>query len=152
MNYKTILIVLFSTLSVQSCKTDELISYKFNTKYHAQIKERLGHPFGTIVNLEVEIIDGNHIPLKAAQEMYLLKVNSVNNAKLDTSIIMFFEDESGKLTTDLIKSSLLNKSVNLIGYETGKFRGFPNGYAKYKMMKSGFVYGFQNYLIILSKP
>lgn len=152
MKYKTVFFIIFLSLIIQGCTSDKSISYKFDTKYKAQIKEKLGHPFGTIVNLEAKVIDGNNLPLKGTQGRYLLQVKAVNKTKLDTLVTMFFEDESCNLTADSIQSSFLNKNINLIGYETGKFRGIPNGYSKYKMTKSGFVYGFHNYLIILSKP
>ena len=155
MNFKIILIISFFFLLVQSCKTKDSLnstSYKFDTKYQVKIKEHLGYAFGTIVNLEGKIIDGDNLNWKAAQGRYLFKVNSVNEAKLDTQIVMFFEDQSGVLSTDSAKHSLLNKTVSLIGYETGRFSGIPNGYDNYKMMYSGTFYGFHHYLIILSKP
>ena len=152
MAYKTIIIGLFFLLLIQSCKTKNTISYNFDTEYQAQIKERLGYPFGTIVNIEATLIDGFDVPLKAANGVYLLKVSSVNKTKFPTPIIMFFEDRSGKLSTDSLRPKL-NEKISLIGYETGTFRGNPNGYENYDIIRnSSLVYGFHNYLIILSKP
>ena len=141
-------LLVFITLNVKSQVESK---YKFDTKYSKTISEKLSFPFGTILEMEVKIINGDSLNFKAAKGNYLLQVEKVNNQALTTYYTFFFEDESDQLNKKFLASLNSSKTIKIIAYETGAFRGIPNGYDKYKPMKGGLLYGYQSYLVVLAK-
>ena len=151
MNYKTLFLLIFASIISLSCKIKHYDSYKFETEQEVTIKEKLGYPFGTIVNIEAVVTNGDDIPAKAYQGKYLLKVKAVNKNKIEYPVTMFFTDESGMLETDSLLNILVNKKINLVVYETGQFKGIPEGYDKYQLLRQDFLFGFHHNLIVLAK-
>ena len=136
------------------------------------VKTKLNVPFGTIVKLEVEIYDGDSLQMKEYQETYLLKINSVNdNPQLDT-LLMTFEDETEQIANynfklhkliydrmppsisqkqiDKMKRHYVGKKFTLMAYETGHFVGIPKDYSKYRPIRAGRNFYFENYLKVIS--
>ena len=70
-----------------------------NEKSVNPINEKLGHPFGTILNVKVEIVNGENT-MKATQSLYLMKVVEVNNETINDTIIMTFTDETEEFSID----------------------------------------------------
>lgn len=66
------------------------------TKLDCDCQPALKIPFRTIINLEVQIVDGCELMRKSFQDKYLLKVVSINGIPQNDSIIMSFKDETGQ--------------------------------------------------------
>src|SRR5690349_20038962 len=58
-------------------------------------REKLNVPFGKIVRMGIEIVDGDKLDDKGYESSFLLKVKSVENAPLGKPLIFEFEDETG---------------------------------------------------------
>ena len=137
-----------------------------------QITTKLGHSFGDILNLKVEIIHGNSLKRKALEGLYLMKILEVNNKPVEGNVYMTFVDETGKfprgcfelynylygketgsLTSDqvnVIEKQYLGKKANVIAYETGAFTGVPDGYFNYQPLRSSTGFYFESYLVVIS--
>ena len=132
---------------------------------------KLGIPFGTIAKVEAEIFYGGKIPQKQYEDVYLLKIKSVNGKIFNKTLLLRFEDETGTLAND--ESSLyklfykneadsltetqiiqmnkkyVGKKLTLMAYETGHFRGMPHNYLNYRPIADLF-FCFEHYLVIVS--
>jgi hypothetical protein len=140
---------------------------------------KLGIPFGTISKLEVEVYDGNNLHWKEYEGTYLFKINSIDNKKINDTLLLRFTDETETLASDDFSlhqliyrkkvSSLSNaqlgkmrkryvgKRFTLMAYETGQFKGTPDKYFDYKPITQGvphvfatLSFHFQHYLVIVS--
>lgn len=147
-------------------------SLSVDEKSTIQISTKLGHSFGEILNLKVEIIHGNTLRRKAVEGMYLMKILEVNSKPVEGNIYMTFVDETGKfprgcfelykylygketgsLSYDqvgIMEKQYLGKEANIMAYETGAFTGVPDGYFDYQPLKSTTGFYFESYLIIIS--
>lgn len=142
-------------------------------KYKRWFTEKLNHPFGTFLTLKVEVVDGETLRDKIHQGDYLFRIKTVDSVLLPEPIIMEFKDVTGYFPSDLFK---LNKYLNgvdtgyidgetaeknnakyagreftIIAYESGEFRGLPDGYWKYTkslIQDAGFY--FRHYLVVFS--
>lgn len=144
MNNSTLTFSLLIILSI-SCTQQLQSIFVQKTIYKREIKEKLNYPFGTVLNLEAEIINGNDYPLASWRSQLLIKINAVNNSKLDTTKIFFFDNEDITFNN---YDSLINKPFNLVGFETGGFIGKPTGSEGY-ILASSYLYHFQNRIVIL---
>ncbi|MFT3844158.1 MAG: hypothetical protein QM725_03835 [Lacibacter sp.] len=137
----------------------------------ASIKEKLNVPFGTIVKIKVEIVDGDTLRMKAYTRMFLFRVLSVGDKKLTTPAIIEFNDETGKFPNEMdglykylygktsgspsskeeetMKKKYVGKVFEIIGYETGGFVGEPVDYYKYQPGKQDWSFHFKNCLIVI---
>lgn len=109
------------------------------------ITPQLALQFGTIAKLEVEVIDGNTLPLRAYMGEYLLKVNSVNGKTSKDSVLLLFSDETGSL-----KKTNAGQKLTLMAYESGNFTGVPDSYFKYQPVRQDVGFGFRHYLIVVA--
>ncbi|MCS3869202.1 hypothetical protein J3D55_002118 [Chryseobacterium ginsenosidimutans] len=171
---KTILIFLFVLIST-------IFFGQNQTENSLLIKENLDFPFGTIVKMKVEIIDGASLNLKALQGQYLIKIKEINDKSLEKPVIMEFVDESREfptnnfalyellyekevengLSSDKIaemNKNYVGKIVVVLGYESGKFTGSPNKseYVKtnvnsFQLVNQDYGFHFKNYIVIDSK-
>ncbi|MCQ4141792.1 hypothetical protein [Chryseobacterium sp. EO14] len=162
---KIILSILFIISCVSCSKTNHHTS-----QINESIVPALNVPFGTIVPMEVKIIDGDSYHIKATEGSYLLEISSINNKTLNEKITLNFQDESGKLASDnfefyeilynkkaeiitedtikIIKNNFVGKTYKINTYESGSFVGIPDDYNKYSISQ-GTKFHFQSYLIIL---
>lgn len=145
------------------------------------IKENLDYPFGTLVKLKVEIVDGTDLKLKAMEGHYLINIKEVNDIPADKPFIMEFVDDSGEFPTEhfslykklykieaehdfslddikKMQKYYVGRTFIVLAYETGKFVGIPNesDYVRKKvnlprLMRQDVSFQFKNYLMIDSK-
>lgn len=137
----------------------------------ASIKEKLNVPFGTIVKMKVEIVDGDELRMKGYTGLFLFRVLSVSDKKLTKAAIIEFTDETGKFPNEMfglykylygkatgslsskeeeiMKKKYVGKVFEIIGYETGGFIGEPVDYYKYQETKQNWSFHFRNYLIVI---
>lgn len=169
MRIKKILINSLSCLIVYGCAVNS--NLLVNEKSVNPINEKLGHPFGTILNVKVEIVNGENT-MKATQSLYLMKVVEVNNETINDTIIMTFTDETEEFPIDgfelhryvygkeannlssaqkaIMEKNYVGKKFDVIAYETGGFEGMPKGYFDYQPIKQGTGFYFKHYLVIIS--
>lgn len=143
------------------------------------ILPELGIPFGTMSKLEVEVYDGDNLHWKAYVGAYLLKINSINNNKINDTLILRFTDETETLASDnfslyqliykkkvgslssaqleKMKKRYVGKKITVMAYETGQFTGAPDKYFDYKPIVPGIPhffatlpFHFQHSLVIVS--
>jgi hypothetical protein len=136
------------------------------------ITTKLGIPFGTIAKLEVEVYDGDNLQIKSYEGTYVLKVNSLNDKKINDTILLTFIDETGNLANDnfglykltygktvksltskqisKLKEKYVGKKLTLIAYETGHFTGMPKDYFKYRPVRAARGFHFEHYLVVIS--
>ena len=136
-------------------------------------KGRLNYPFGTILKLDVEIVDGDDLQLKESSGKYLLNVLRIEDSVINDTLIIPFEDETGlfpkddfelyehlndKTTGSLspdeitkMEQHYAGKRFRIAAYESGKFTGLPDGYNEYLDERAGKSFHFQNYLIVIGK-
>jgi len=110
---------------------------------------KLGIPFGTIAKLDAEIFDGTSLHWKVYEDVYLLKINTVNGKRVKDTVLLRFTDETGTLANDdfglykliykkkahsltsaqvrKMKARYTGKKLTLMAYETGHFSGKPYG-------------------------
>lgn len=169
MKFKIFIIILFC-LIISSCKTS---SYNLGNP-KSQIKEILGYPFGTVLEMEVEVVDGDNLGYKDYMGKYLFRVKKVENKIIKDSIVMYFEDlllgdrfpnnhfklykhlygeEAGMLTGKQIQEmerQYVGKTFRIAAYESGRFIGLPDNYLNYhRMPMSAPGFHFSNHLVIV---
>jgi hypothetical protein len=132
----------------------------------------LKKPFGNIVKLEVEIVDGESLQEKYYQSSFLFRVFSVDSVALALPVVMEFKDETGRFPDDIfnlhrflykkktgsinedkaarMKKEYVGKRFYIMAYETGEFRGLPNGYFKYQPVRQDFGFHFKRYLVVVA--
>lgn len=145
------------------------------------IKENLDYPFGTLVKLKVEIVDGTDLKMKVFEGRYLVKITEVNGVSVAKPFIMEFVDDSGEFPTEdfslykknygkeskgglsleqikKIQKDYVGKTFTILGYESGKFLGIPNesDYVRKKvnsprLMRQDVSFQFKNYIVIDSE-
>ncbi len=64
------------------------------------IKKNLDYPFGTLLKLKVEIVDGTDLKMKVFEGRYLVKITEVNGVSVAKPFIMEFVDDSGEFPTE----------------------------------------------------
>ena len=139
---------------------------------NTSITTKLGIPFGTISKLEVEVYDGDSLQMKAYEGTYLLKINSVNDIKINDTLLLAFTDETETLANDdfslhkltygkkaksltntqikKMKKNYVGKKLTVMAYETGHFSGMPKDYFKYRPSRADRDFHFEHYLAIVS--
>lgn len=145
------------------------------------IKEKLAFPFGTLVKLKFEIIDGASLKQKSLDGIYMMKIKEVNGNSLKEPFTLEFIDETGEfptenfalykkihrreaendLSSDEIKKmekDYVGKTFIVLAYESGKFVGTPEEsdyvYKKVhlpRLIKQDVSFQFKNYMVIDSK-
>lgn len=142
------------------------------TKY--TVKERLNEPFGTVVKLNIEIVDGDSLQRKEFGGIYLLKILKINGQTLKIPITIEFEDRTGDFPSenfslfehifgrsvngsisskviDKMKVRYVGKRYNIEGYESGEFTGNPD-YSQSEMpqiLEQNVSFHFKNYIVIV---
>jgi UDP-glucose 6-dehydrogenase len=133
---------------------------------------KLGIPFGTIAKLEAEIYDGYNFHDKGHEDMYLLKINSINGKIIKGILILPFDDETKTLANDVfslyeliykkkadeiseaqlakMKKQYVGKKVTIMAYETGDFIGMPQNYQKYRLIRQDRGFIFMHNLIVVA--
>jgi hypothetical protein len=134
-------------------------------------REKLAVPFGKIVPMNIEIVDGDKLDDKGYQSSFLIKVKSVENKSLGKPIIFEFKDETGNFPGDEfelykylygketgtisskisseIKKNYVGKEFNIMAYESGGFTGIPDDYFKYQPVRQDRMFHFSNYIIVV---
>lgn len=142
--YLIILILILSCSSNEKNKIPEAPYIQDSiTIKDGTIKPYLGFPFGTILNIEAIIVDGNSLLRKETTGEVLLHITKVNGKVINLTRPMWFEDETATITAS-------HNFYKLIVYETGKFQGIPNGYFEYRPLKQATGFHFRNYLQIIA--
>jgi len=152
--------------------TKTAVERTLTTKPKYSIKERLNHPFGTILKLTVEIIDGEELNDKYHESDFLFKVKSIDSVAVTKKIIMEFWDETGKFPTgqfelykylhgkevgsldsnqsDEIKKKYVGREFNILAYEAGGFKGIPDESYSYGYVRQDIAFNFYNYLVVIA--
>lgn len=163
------------------CISTMLFGQSSRAKTSYSIKENLDFPFGTLIKLKIEIIDGTSLKQKSLNGIYLMKINEINDQPFKESFITEFIDKSGEFPTedfglyekvykkkvknslssdeiDKIQKNYVGKTFTVLAYESGKFVGIPNesDFVKKKvnlprLMKQDVIFHFKNYIVIESK-
>jgi hypothetical protein len=163
--YKKHVFILFAFLCLIP-HTYGQVRFKNKTTY--EIKEKLNVPFGTIVEMKIEIIDSSG----KGRNHYFMKIKKIEGRRLLKPIIMDFHDKTGKfprthfelyeylygekvgmLTSTMIDTmtkSYIGKTFKILAFETGDFIGLPFNYLDFT--ESGSVqssyFHFRNYIYI----
>ena len=141
-------------------------------KSNPSVKELLNHPFGTLLKLSVQIIDGDSLDSKGLASSFVFRVKSIDGVALSDTILMEFKDETDKFPNDVVelskylygddrgrssfdadiemKEKYIGKQFDIVAYETGGFIGVPDGYFKYQPVRQDVGFGFKNYLIVVA--
>ncbi|MFD2920872.1 hypothetical protein ACFS6H_14205 [Terrimonas rubra] len=150
----------------------QLVSAQDTAALRTSIKEQLTVPFGTLVKMEVEVVDGDDLRKKELQGVFLFKIKAVDSVVLHEPVIMIFKDETdrfpddgfslyrhlygkkrNKLTTaenDEMKRKYVGKSFTIMGYESGAFTGIPDDYFKYQPVRQDNNFYFRHYLVVVA--
>lgn len=137
------------------------------------ISPKLLIPLGTIAKLDVEIYDGDLLHMKGFEGTFLLKVVTINDQKVNDTLLLTFVDETGKiannnfnlyeilykkkaksLTSDQVeklKKNYIGNKLQLMAYETGHFTGIPKDYYNYQPVRAATNFHFEHYLVVVSK-
>ena len=172
MNSKYFLYYIFLCVTIISCNSPKASNKQDNNKSNSSVKERLNHPFGTLLKLTVEIVDGDLLASKGLEGSFLFKIKSVDSIALSNTILMEFKDETGKFPNEVfglhkylygndvgqipsdeykkMKKKYVGHEFNIVAYETGEFTGVPDGYFKYQRVRQDVGFGFMNYLIVVA--
>lgn len=166
-----LLLILFSTtLSAYLPKKERKDR---SLQQQASVKERLHYPFGTILKIDVEIVDGDELHLKGRGGKYLFKIVRIEDSILNDPLLIPFEDETGLFPTNdfelyehlngkttgsissdeaaKMKQHYAGKRFRIAAYESGKFTGLPDGYNEYLDERTDKNFHFENYLIVIGK-
>lgn len=133
---------------------------------------KLGIPFGTIAKVEAQIFDGASLHSMGYQNVYLLKINYVNDKLIKENLLMEFTDDTGTLAHEdfglyeliykkkteeiteeqlkKMKEKYVGKKLVLMAYETGEFVGLPDNYLKYMPITQDFGFSFQHHLVVVA--
>jgi hypothetical protein len=110
--------------------------------------------------------------MKAYQGTYLLKINYVNDKKINDTLLLTFTDETETLANDdfslykltygkkaksltntqieKMKKNYVGKKLTVMAYETGHFTGIPKAYFKYRPIRADRDFHFEHYLAVVS--
>ncbi len=83
-------------LQANSLFAQDVDAYTINL----EVKEQLIVPFGTVVEVEVEIVDGLDLQRKALQGAFLINITKVDTTILSKPIILNFKDKTRKFPND----------------------------------------------------
>ena len=166
LKYSFILIIYFACFSSKMSFGQDTIRPK------QVVKEKLTVPFGTLVKMNVEIVDGEELNDKGHQGSFLFRVKSVDSVILSKPIMFEFKDETGKFPNDEfelykylygkkigaissdqienMKKKYVGKEFNIVAFETGEFIGIPNGYFKYQEVRQDYGFHFRHYIIVVA--
>jgi len=164
--YFFLCVIIACSNSPKTAKTQDLV------KSNASIKELLNQPFGTLLKLSVQIIDGDSLDSKGLASSFVFRVKSIDGIALLDTILMEFKDETDKFPNDVVelskylygddrgrssfdadiemKKKYVGKQFDIVAYETGEFIGVPDGYFKYQPVRQDVGFGFKNYLIVVA--
>jgi len=142
---RPILIILIFFIAVKANSQNRTVLNPYIEMDTFVIKPLAGIPFGTIAKLEVQVIDGNTLPLRVYMGEHLLKVISVNGVALKDTVLLLFSDETGSL-----KKTNAGQKLTLMAYESGNFTGVPDSYFKYQPVRQDVGFGFRHYLIVVA--
>jgi hypothetical protein len=137
-----------------------------------QIKERLNVPFGTLVKMKVEIVDGEKLNDKYHEGNFLFRIKTVDSIAVPGSMIIDFKDETGKFPTDefelykylygkeakeitsseskKMKKNYVGQNFTIMAYEAGEFAGVPKDYFKYQPVRQDFGFHFRHLIIVVA--
>lgn len=172
MKLKYSLYCFFLCLAIACSETPKTYKKQELKKSYSPIKEILNRPFGTLLNLSVQIIDGDSLYSKALASSFVFKVKSIDGVTLPDTVLMEFKDETEKFPSTSVelskylygdnrgrssfdaeremKKKYVDKQFDIVAYETGEFRGIPDGYFKYQPIRQDVRFGFKNYLIVVA--
>ena len=96
----------------------------------------LGHPLGTIVRVEGEVIAWEGKYGKASESETLLHMETVNGTKLEQGVIFFYRGAEAD-------KPKVGDKLKYIGYETGRFEGLVKGNELHRGdLVAGVAFGF----------
>ncbi|MGC4104058.1 hypothetical protein [Ferruginibacter sp.] len=161
---KYLLVTIFAIVCFKASSQIRLGNSLPGDSSNITITTKLGIPFGEMAKLEIEVYNGDSLLWKEYQGVYLLKVNAVNNIKINDSLILRFTDETGTLANDdfnlyqllykkktgslsstqisKMRKKYIGKRITVMAYETGQFRGTPDKYFDYKPFVPGIPHYF----------
>lgn len=172
MNSKLSLKYIFLIVAIIASFTAKTALGQDTIRPNQAIKERLIVPFGTLVKMKAEIVDGAELNDKAHQASFLFSIKSVDSILLPKPILIEFKDETGNFPVDdfelykylygkktgtisskeseKMKKKYAGKEFNIVGYETGEFTGIPDGYFKYQPVRQDYGFHFRHYIIVVA--
>ena len=136
-------------------------------------KAELGHPFGTLLKLRIEIVDGQEYSHKGSRSSYLMRVLEVNGKPMEEILLFEFDNhytpefatnafelykniyrtETGsidsKQRTEMNKQ-YVGKKYTILAYESGRYSGLARDYGKYTIAPGGqYQFHFKSYLMVV---
>ena len=172
-SYHQILFLVFFFLAISTAAVPQ-----DSLKLSPSTTEKLDHPYGTIVTLQVEIVDGDLLKDLLHSGFFLFRIKAINDTILTHPILMEFRDrtflDSAHLPNDIIqlydymygidsslsarssqntlllKSKYVGREFTVVGYESGGFTGSPLGIWKYQIV-TNVPFHFKHFFIIIAK-
>jgi hypothetical protein len=170
---RVLILVYITTFALFACSSKTQFQSQI-VQPHAVVKERLNHPFGTILKMDVEIFDGDSTYEKGNSGNYFMKILRIEDSVITDTIILPFKDETGNfpvdnfslykklngkepgslasIEIDKIKHQYVEKRFRIAAYESGEFAGLPNGFNDYQEERADKSFHFKNYLVVIGIP
>ena len=167
--------LLFILIGIVSCSPYNLSpEQKSAHKWSKRSNSTLNYPYGTVLEMKVQIVDGDSLYSKQFWGDYLVKVLEINGKRTTKTYVFefdnFFCSEMPKNNFELyenlygeetevvrdstrkaMKAQYVGATFNVAAYESGRFIGIPDGWGKYDIVPGG-IKGlvFKNYLVIIT--
>ncbi|QNA46432.1 hypothetical protein [Lacibacter sediminis] len=170
---RVLIMVYITTFALFACSPKTQLQSQM-AQPHPMVKERLNHPFGTILKMDVEIFDGDSTYEKGNSGNYFMKILRIEDSIITDTIILPFKDETGSFPADdfslykklyhketgtltsieinKMKLQYVEKRFRIAAYESGEFTGLPNGYNNYQEERADKSFHFKNYLVVIGIP
>ncbi|MDP2388626.1 MAG: hypothetical protein Q8M29_19800 [Bacteroidota bacterium] len=167
---KTLQVLLIIIIFNTACRSTKVVEQAQYT-----VQEKLSHPFGTVLKMKVEVVDGDTRGSKGYNSSFYFKIKSVEGKSIGGNVIMDFQnsfninlprneeelyeyiynkkqESSNRTELDSLKKEYVGSTFEIIAYETGRFSGIPNGPKEYDKCWEAWQdqgFHFENYLLIL---
>lgn len=125
-----ILLLMFACVALVGCTTSlgsrkKQVIHSYDLCRKTTVIGELGLPLGTLVEVEAEVFSGTDLPSKSCWGDSLLRIRKLNGRSLPQAIVTRWKWMVTRNATEL------SGNITAVGYESGEFRGIPNGVFQY---------------------